>query len=44
LLALLPSALLGEPLYQDEITFAYKLLTFERSLRRHRIDFDWSRV
>ena len=38
---LLPTGLLGENVYEKELTFVYKLLMFERSLREHNVMFDW---
>ncbi len=40
LLRLLPSGLVGELCYEPEITFATKLLIFERALRKAGIEFD----
>ena len=37
-------ALLGEPVYQDEITFAYKLQLFERKLRKCAVQLDWDAI
>ena len=42
--SLLPSALLGEPIYQEEITFAYKVQLFERKLRKCGVRLDWDRI
>lgn len=41
---LLPSSLLGEAIYQDEITFLFKLMMFERALQRHSIQFEWEQM
>lgn len=42
--SLLPSGLLGETVYQDEIAFLYKLMMFERTLSKHHIHFDWNGI
>jgi hypothetical protein len=43
-LSLLPGGLLGQPRFQDEIHFAYKLQLFERALRRCGVRFDWRAI
>jgi hypothetical protein len=42
LLKLLPSGLLGESLYEQEVLFVTKLLLFERAVRKAHIHFDWA--
>ena len=44
ILSLLPGALLGEPQFQEEVQFAYKLQLFERKLRRYGIRMDWDAI
>jgi len=44
LVGLLPKTLLGETEYQDEITFTYKMLMFERAMRRNHVRFDWNKL
>jgi hypothetical protein len=44
ILSLVPDALLGQPRFQEEIQFIYKLQLFERALRRSGIAFDWNAI
>lgn len=44
LLKLLPSGLLGETLYEQEVLFATKLLILQRTARKANIDFDYAQL
>jgi hypothetical protein len=44
ILSMLPDGLLGEPRFQEEIQFIYKLQLFERTLRRNGVHFDWNAI